>query len=482
MKNLLTIILYLFVASSVNAADSTQKKNFEKILGMEKGERLKNIMDLFYDRYYFSSDYDAGLDLALDSLKKYQVAETPALIYFAQSLIVRRKQDFIKAEQLLLKAINWAEKGDNLYLLASLHTTLAFAQTGKGDVLGALHSYRLARNEAEKLKDKRRIISSELGIADIYRTLQLYNHAIFYLDQAGLRCTGNNPYDQKMTFAISKTKADVFFAMQKADSVKLYYNKALTLNKPDYNSKRELMRLNYYVLILSGRYDEAIPLIKQVLDPNVKYFRHIDRLNLAESYFKINDHKSAVSVIEHVVADSMHAYSYIKIHSYKLLGEIALSKGLNEEALRYQNLGLIEAEKSIKNMTEVSDLSFQIRLDQMEVESKAQASLFKKERTILVFGLLATALGAIIIGLFYNSIRQKSKYEKLLADSKTRELSFLNSHKTRKPLANILGFCNLARESDSPKSDLLTYFEYIAISAAELDEWVKEVDKKLKED
>jgi tetratricopeptide (TPR) repeat protein len=293
-------------------------------------------------------------------------------------------------------------------------------------------------------------------------------------------CSTNDAYDQRMRFLVCKTKGDVFFMMRNRDSVNSYYNQALKLNRESYNAERDVLRLKYYTLMLAGQYEQAIPVIKKALKPTVKYFRHIDRLNLAKSYFKTGNHELALSVIEQVVADSAHAYAFIKIYSYTLLGDIAMSKNRFEEALRYRTLALNESEKNIRNMAKVSDLTSQMRLDKIKTAAETQAAVYKKERTVLVFGLIATALGAVIIGLFYNNIRQRSRYAKLLSDSRDKELTFVNSHKTRKHLANILGFCNLVKESNPEKTELITYFKYVETSAYDMDEWLKEVDRKLK--
>ncbi|WP_346237824.1 hypothetical protein ABDK00_001965 [Niabella insulamsoli] len=478
----LLLIFNTLLFNNVNSAPLYPNLSFEKIGKLRKDKQWREIILLLYDRYYHSSTYDDWLVRDVDSLKKLRPHDFRPLTYLAKSLIYRRKQQFTAAERALETGIALvSDRRENPRLMFALYTTFAYTQTGKGNALGAIHNYRLAAMKAAELKDRQLQIIVGIGIADIYGTLRLFNHALLNLNNAYAVCN-NTVADHKLyRWVIVSSKIDIFFSMRNADSVRFYCEKAKTMDADIPTFTIEKQRREYYLLMLDQRYRQAIPKIKAIISPSQKYYRQVDKLNLATCYLKSNQRDSALAVAKDLITDSVHNHAYIKIKSFQLLSDMSRSEGNLEDALRYESRALQVSEDAAAEMSKVNDLASQIRVDQIATGHRTQAAILKKERAMLIFGLIATALSTIVIGLFYRNVRQKHKYEKLLAESRDRELTFLNSHKSRKNLANILGLCDLAKEGELSRGEMTQYFKYINASAEEMDEWIQELDRKLAE-
>ncbi|RYF99283.1 MAG: hypothetical protein EOO07_36950 [Chitinophagaceae bacterium] len=115
----------------------------------------------------------------------------------------------------------------------------------------------------------------------------------------------------------------------------------------------------------------------------------------------------------------------------------------------------------------------------MEASYNAQNLIYEKERTIMIVTIIGVILGIIAILVSYINIRQKNRFQKQLNLARTKQLSFINSHKVRKPLANILGICNLADKNNAKKHEMAEYLHIVYQEAREMDEKLREVEKKL---
>ncbi|HEY3429743.1 MAG TPA: hypothetical protein VGK39_03635, partial [Cyclobacteriaceae bacterium] len=79
------------------------------------------------------------------------------------------------------------------------------------------------------------------------------------------------------------------------------------------------------------------------------------------------------------------------------------------------------------------------------------------------------------------SIVEERTHEVKMRNDKLVEYAYFNAHKVRGPLARILGLINLL-EMDKEESDLNVFLEKMRTSALELDEVVREINKKLDTD
>jgi len=93
--------------------------------------------------------------------------------------------------------------------------------------------------------------------------------------------------------------------------------------------------------------------------------------------------------------------------------------------------------------------------------------------------VIAAVLVVIVILVSYRNIKQKSRFQSLLHQARSKELAFINSHQIRRPLANILGLCSLTTDEQLTLAEIQQYFQQVYHQAKEMDDKLKEVEKKL---
>ncbi|TDO20810.1 tetratricopeptide repeat protein [Pedobacter duraquae] len=441
-------------------------------------ERIKEkkLSELLNNRFLVNSTFDGRLNDLRGSLKKYHQKGADEFVAYARILIYRRNDQLDMAEKLLLKSISIAQQHSNDYLLYKFHLTLAYVQTDNGDYISAIHSYRLARKQADVLNDPRLQVSIDIGIADLYMHLQLYDQALTYLGQAQAYCN-NHPEESRPASYVISNKAEIYFKLGVKDSLDLYVNRFKGTALPD--AERITRRLSYFSLILGGNFGGAVKVIKEQLAMPGNYYKNVDRWYLADSYYRSGAVDSAEKVAQELISDHKINSAQLKLQSYILLAQIAQNKSDYHAANKYNKLALSESEAYRNRMMRVADLSSEIRLDQMDASYRAKTTLYKKEKTILIFAIIMAGLTVIVVGLFYNNVRQKHKYQKLLYHAETRELAFINSHEARKHLANIIGLCALLKDTEQNAEQHEIFYEHLYNSALELDQTLKNIASKL---
>jgi signal transduction histidine kinase len=114
-------------------------------------------------------------------------------------------------------------------------------------------------------------------------------------------------------------------------------------------------------------------------------------------------------------------------------------------------------------------------IDMLFIDLKLKLSLFVwVNRAISIFAIFITAY----IAIHYRKLQQKGllkEHQHLIA---LREMLFINSHKIRKPAANILGLVNILNIDSAILSGpcLKKQFEYLKSSAKELDNFIRELN------
>lgn len=75
-----------------------------------------------------------------------------------------------------------------------------------------------------------------------------------------------------------------------------------------------------------------------------------------------------------------------------------------------------------------------------------------------------------MIGALQDIDKQKKYEEQLLNQNKQlKEIAWLNSHKVRRPLSNIIGLISLIKDPENKEEDILQFIELLAESSKELD-------------
>jgi tetratricopeptide (TPR) repeat protein len=458
-----------------------QKDSLDAIfLLKDKVAQQNAIIQLLYNRYLFSSTFDTKLAHDIKRLRSHQTTNAEGLILLAKAFVFRRKNRIGEAEKILANAIASIEP-DQSRLLYNLHLNKGFLHADKGELPDAIKHYRLAHNEAKRLGNKVLNATSLINIADCYLNLQLFNQSLRYLEEALALSNDQGVANRMNRNYVYLNKAEIFFMLKNKDSLDYYRHKLNIETENIYDLQRTQLRLRYYSLILAKQFEQAIPIIRALIKTDIKYHQQVENINLAECYYQIGKIDSARLIGNMLIKDPMLVSPSLKIRVYQLLAKISEDGYQYDQSLAYHKMALSESERYNKGLMIMGDVSLKFRLEQMKAAYEAKVLIYKKEHTILLFAMAILLLIAIIAVILYQGIKQKRRYEKLLAQTKNQELAFINSHEVRKHLANILGLSNTIYQLKPSDSDLSTFLNHLHNSAKDLDECVRNMQNKLKE-
>jgi hypothetical protein len=444
----------------------------------DKQQQLKN---LIFDRLMLSSAYDHTQKSFGDSLRRYPMAGGAELEMLANIFILRRNFELEAAERLLMSAIELAQGHQEKYLLYQFYTNLAYVQTDQNEVPAAIYNYRQAKRVAAELANSKLLLIIDIGISDIYTKIGLYQQALIYLNEAQQELRGLAIDDSTSSTLINLNKAEIFFRLGKVDSLLYYQQQTSRYGAGTDDLDRNLKRLSYYTLLLRRQYPKAIVLIRELLTTGNRYYKNVDRWYLAKSLHAIKKLDSAAMEAHSILSEEVKGPSTIRLDAYKLIATVAEDQRDQKKAQRYYKLALAESELFSLKMRSVDQLSTELRQDRLDAAYQAQQLLFRKERHVLFASIAVTILIILVIYLFYRNVKQKSSYQKLLHDTRSQELAFINSHQVRKPLANILAVCSLLKDVDNTREENVIYYEMLDQQVKEMDQKLREVEMKLRE-
>ncbi|RZJ82411.1 MAG: hypothetical protein EOO47_00635 [Flavobacterium sp.] len=445
----------------------------------DKHEKQLKIARLCYNRFLRSSNYDRVSGQMLNTFKTYDISGEKELENFIQMLILRRTYELEKASKLLTQSAVSALQNSEKTFLYLFHINQAYVQTDLDNPLNAVYNYRLARKVAEEIGDPDLLVVTDIGISDIYTNIGLYAQAVNYLDQAQEIYTRESMNKKSSQHLIYLNKAEVYFKMAQLDSLRHYMILVEETGKAAPDIDRNLTRLVYLKFILEGKYQQAIPLIMQLVATGNRYYKKIDQSHLANCYFNTNQLDSAFSVANNLIKDGQSTSSPIKLDAYRLLAKISLKRNQLEQSNHFFNLALKESEDYTLRIAKIGDLASELRLDRMEASYHARNSIYEKQRTILIMTVIVAILSFIAIFVSYRNIKQKNRFQKMLHQARSKELAVINSHQVRRPLANILGICNLLKDDNYDINELKEYLRLVQHEAKQMDDKLTEVEIKL---
>jgi tetratricopeptide (TPR) repeat protein len=292
----------------------------------------------------------------------------------------------------------------------------------------------------------------------------------------------NKVNEQRLKNAIYFNKAENYFRMNKIDSLTKYNE---NLNEAKSGTDRLYTfrnRTNYYLDLLRHNFRAVIKHITVLQKDSLYQFDDFDKMNLADAYYYAGNPDSAKNIIEQLLADkTQNNHSEIKSHLYEILGKISEDKQDYKLAANNFKLALQQSENSVNKLTQVGNISSQIKVDEMEDAYLQKETGYQKEQLWLILIVILAVFIIIIVMLSYKSIKQKRRYESLLYKTKKQELSFLNSHDVRKHLTNILGIIHVLQHSENKKKEYLQVEDRLFYSAEKLDESIKNISNKLDE-
>jgi hypothetical protein len=484
LKNISLCFLFFCFACHANAARVPIKS--DTLIAILKNEDIKarDGSLIKYIKSYFYAQPLTELDTARAEMRQlltqYDIEEKRAFEYFIKSICEQRKLSLNEAERSMLNAINAAAKTSDKYLPYYLFSHLGFLQTYKGNTIEAVSSFRMAKKQAIMLQDDDLQIIIDVNISDIYYKNNLYNQSLVYLNQAEALINKHQPETHRLENIVYFNKAETYFRMKNIDSLKKYRAILHDGKRGEYKLYIFKHRTNYFLLLLQRKYDKAIKLIRTLQKDTRYWYGDMDDLYLADAYYNAGIIDSAKAVIQRqLIKPSLNNHPEIKYHLYDVLGELALQENNPEQAAGNYKMALQQLEEQVNRLTQVGDISSQMRIDEMQAPYIRKEEAYKRQRLWLVFTLVVSLLSIAIGTMLYRNIKQKRYYEKLLYTAKKEELAFINSHEVRRHLSNILGLIYLLKHSKNKEDDYHQAEVHLQSAAEDLDEAIKNISQKL---
>jgi tetratricopeptide (TPR) repeat protein len=410
-----------------------------------------------------------------------------ALSSFMKSIAFNTQHDLKNAELYMTKAIQQAMNKNEPYLLFQFYSHQGFIQTDQGNFIGAIYNYSLATKEIAKLKDKikdnRPQASLNINISDLYYKTGFYAESINYLDKALALITDDEVYKAQILSAIYYNKSENYFRMKNMDSLQAYHQKLNDPKNKNYKIFTYRGRTAYYINLLKHNYATAIEQIKTLKKDTNYVASDLEDQHLADAYFLSGKLDSARYIIDKLLAVNTEIdHPEINSHLYETLAWIAEKEGDFKTSSQNFNLALKQSQENTIRLTQVGNISSQIKIDEAEDSYIQRTEIYKRERLWLIFTVVVAGLIIATIALIYRNVKQKRHYEKLLFAAKKEELAFINSHEVRKHLTNILGIIDILKHSDNKEQEYAQVEAYLLHSAGQLDKAIKSIADKLDEE
>ncbi|MFA6083030.1 tetratricopeptide repeat protein [Mucilaginibacter sp.] len=440
-------------------------------------------------KFYVQASQPDKLTAMQDTIKvffeKYNLSDKEAFVDFMSSIALYKQHNLRNAAAYMSRAVQRAANNEEPYLLFQFYSHLGFIQTDQGNFIGAIYNYRLATKEVAKLKDKiknnRPQAALNINISDLYYKSGFYAESINYLDKALALLVNDELNKAQLLSVVYYNKSENYFRMNNIDSLIAYHKKLNDPNIKNYKIFTYRQRIGYYLTLLKHDYIKAINQIK-LLKQNKNYVpSELEDQHLADAYYRSGQLDSAKYIIEKLLNVSTANHTEIKHHLYDLLAQIAQKKGDDKLASYNFRLALKESQENNARLSQVGNISSQMKIDERENTYNQKTDYFKKQRLWLIFAVIIAALIIAAIALIYRNVKQKRHYETLLYAAKKEELAFINSHEVRKHLTNILGIIDILLHSENKLEDYKQTEPYLLESAAKLDEAIKNISEKLNE-
>jgi hypothetical protein len=283
-----------------------------------------------------------------------------------------------------------------------------------------------------------------------------------------------------LSSVIYYNKSENYFRMNNIDSLKAYHQRLNDPRNKNYKIHSYRQRTAYYITLLMHNYPLAIEQINNMVKSSGYVYSELEGQHLADAYFMNGQLDSAEKKIkEQLAISSANNHPEIKYHLYDLLAQIAQKKDNTTLASYNYMLALKESKENIARLTQVGNISSQIKIYETENTYNQKTDNIKRQRLWLIFTVIIAALIIVAIALIYRNVKQKRHYETLLYVAKKEELAFINSHAVRKHLTNILGIIDILQNSENKLDDYKQMEPYLLESAAKLDEAIKSISEKL---
>ncbi|MES2807281.1 MAG: hypothetical protein V4619_01565 [Bacteroidota bacterium] len=482
----LVILLLLTFCCFRVAAFSGVDSDFLKILQQTDKDTQKRQL-VKYIRGYFRSKPVEGLlsrkaEIG-DQFVEYKLDDRAVFNYFIDYLYKVRIGRLGSAETSLVKAIQLVLKNKDEYLLYVFYTELGFLQSDNGNATEAVYSYSIAGKKALVLENATYQVTVDINLSDIFHRNGLYKQSLSHLRHAQNLVANQSVTDQLLINTIYSNIADNYFKLKNIDSVKKYNNLLRTTPNTAYNKYIFIKLTDYHLSLLQGNYKGAVNQILALRTDSLYQYSHHDDEVLVDAYYQAGMHDSAKVLISQLLSgQSLKNHPEVKYHLYDVLGQIAEQSHDEKSAAYYFKTALQQAEQQISRLTQVDNISSQLKIDEVENAFSQKEENYKKERLGLIYVLVITILTIAVITMIFSANRKKRYYEKLVFDAKKRELSFINSHEVRRHLSNLLGLIDVIRNSEDKHKQYQEAEPMILQEAEALDGAIKTISEKLETD
>lgn len=486
----ITVYANVLTASTVpNRQPKINQDTLEAILQNKDDLIRQKKLIIFVKNYIQASSVDklvAVQDTFSQVFARNSLPERDVMTIFMKSFAAYKQHNLQGAEKLMSKAIQEADKSNFTYLVYQFYTHLAFIQTDQGNFIGAIYSYRMAMKEVtkfrNKLKDNRPQATININISDLYYKSGFYNESLNYLDKAWNLISKDKETRNMLSSVIFYNKSENYFRMDNIDSLKAYHQKLNDPSNKNYKIYNYRRRTAYYITLLKRNYALAIVQINAMTKDSGYVHNELEDRHLADAYFMNGQLDSAKKIInQQLIVASGNNHPEIKYHLYELLAQIAEKQGNEKLASTNFMLAFKESQENNARLTQVGNISSQIKIDEAENVYNQQTEVYERERLWLIFMVITAAFIIVAIALIYRNAKQKRHYEQLLFATKKAELSFINSHEVRKHLTNILGIMDIIQHSENNQQEYKRCEQYLLSSAKRLDEAIKNISEKINE-
>jgi len=413
-------------------------------------------------------------EILLSEISKSNLSDKKALTYEIEALYAKRLLKLEKARHYIIKALDEITQENPKFI--RLLRTLAFIDTDLENYMRAMESYLIIQKHLQKPKDINKLVLNYTHIADLYIKSNLFEEAINALDMAySLAVQQEKKYIPNLLY---ENKAIAYFHLKNLDSLQYYAAKIAGIRSSDPMVDH---RLKYMTLLLKND-KEAINEIKILADSPGDTDKLHSYLHLAETYLVFNQTAKAKEIIFKLLCSTdLKNLGYMRSRLFSLMGDAYLKEKQFDLSAQYYKKGTDQSSlNTLKTMKTGSILNL-LKYD--EIKKKyivAQENLEVRQNYLFLFAAVAGMIILTFIFL-YRSLKIKKKYDQLMFNKLSSEISFINSHEIRRYLSNILGIIMVIKVSEDRNE---TYFEFedaLFDSAEKLDISIKSIAAKLNE-
>lgn len=330
------------------------------------------------DKNYIHHQNDSMITIAIDYYKNNENNNLKAKAYFYLGRVYQDNEEYIKATEAYLTALN-APPTDKKLLL-QIYNNLALCYESQEFYIQAMKTYKESYSTAELLKDKYGILHAMRGLGNIYAIQDDEDNALTY-------------YQTSLTIAQSINDS-IWQTAILCDIAKIYDNLGMHIEA----------KKNIEHALKCAPYNASFS--------SIYFWKGTILRNLEETD----------SAICYLSKAKINADIYAKASIYQTLYEIDKKRKRFEQAILYNDTALLYYD-SIQSMVHHTEINSLIKKHSTEMYEQRIKSQYQKDKAVLIICILLTISFAIFI-LMYISNRNKKRYiylQQLLMKNQTEK-------------------------------------------------------------